>query len=124
MPSPRRPGVPETPAHDRKSSLSPARSDLIARMGALGFGRFANLQVRGGDPVFDRNTVVVRTLKMGGRNEPREEVGHGDFPLKGAVVELFEHLDRLGDGVIARLEVAHGLPLVVEVVELREPVSA
>ena len=120
MLSPRRSGAVSDARH-RKSSLSAGRQQLVARMGALGFGRILNLKVSDGQPVFDRDTVVVRLLKMGGRNAPRPECGHVDFLLKDAVVELFAHLDRIGDGVIARVEIAHGLPLLIEVSEQMVP---
>jgi hypothetical protein len=84
----------------------------------LHFGRISNLRVEAGMPVFDRDTTVVRTVKFGGRNGPRAEWGsRGDFLLRDAHIELVELVRRVGDGVLRRLEVANGLPLLTEVEE-------
>jgi hypothetical protein len=66
--------------------------------------------------VFDRGTVVTRTLKMSAvENTPRPRAAEADFDLRASELALMAHLDAIGDGVIGRLEVAHGLPLLVEV---------
>jgi hypothetical protein len=93
-----------------KAALSPARRQLVEMMQGINFGRIEALAVRGGDPILDPPPRVVREVKFGGENGPRPEVGIADFFLKAPVVELFEHLDRLGSGTIAVLEVKHGLP--------------
>ena len=73
--------------------------------------------VESGEPVFDPPPRIVREVKFGGENGPRPELRAGDFALKTQVVELFEHLDRLGDGTLERLEVKHGLPFRMTVEE-------
>ena len=107
----------DAPAGVRKSQLSPARQRLVALLGRVHFGRIEGLAVLGGEPVFDPAPRVVRTLKMNGANRPRATSAAPDFQLKQEVVELLEHLARLGDGVVQRIEVAHGLPLLAEVCE-------
>jgi hypothetical protein len=53
---------------------------------------------------------IVREHKFAGENGPRDERRLDDFPLKAQVVELFDELDGMGDGVIDVLTVKHGLP--------------
>lgn len=79
-------------------------------MQELDFGRIEALAVRAGEPVLDPPPSIVREVKFGGQNGPRSERRLDDFTLKDKVVELFDELDRLGDGLIDVLTVKHGLP--------------
>jgi hypothetical protein len=99
-----------------KSSLSPAQRRLVELMQDLNFGRIERLEVLDGQPVFDPPPRIVREIKFGAQNGPRSEAALRDFVLKAQLVEFFAWLDTLGDGVIERLEVQHGLPfrIVVE----------
>jgi hypothetical protein len=106
---------------------------LADQVAAVHFGRICNLKVVGGEPVFDRDTVVTRTLKIGGRNEPwgpmrspRRNAAPAPATLRhaDALAELFRHLDELGDGTVARLEIAHGRPLFLEVEAAVTPPAA
>lgn len=99
-----------------KSSLSPARRRLVELMQDLNFGRVERLEVLDGQPVFDPPPRIVREIKFGAQNEPRPEGVLRDFVLKAQLVEFFACLDTLGDGVLERLEVQHGLPFRVVVV--------
>jgi hypothetical protein len=94
---------------------------LIALLGSVHFGRICNLGVVRGEPVFEPPPEVIRTLKIAGRNSPRPAAASPDFVLKDAHVELLDQLNRIGDGVVERIEVAHGLPLLLEV---RDPSAA
>jgi len=102
---------------DRKSSLTPPQRLLLIKMQQLNFGRIERLVVRDGEPVFDPPPRVVREVKFCAENGPRPEGGRHDFALKAQVRELFAHLEALGSGVICRLEVKHGLPFRMTVVE-------
>lgn len=95
-----------------KSLLSPGRRRLLELMQRVSFGRIEGLLVRGGDPVFDGQCPprVVVEVKFGGDNGPRQESAMGDFALKAQVVDLFDHLTRLGNARIESLAVKHGLP--------------
>jgi hypothetical protein len=99
-----------------KSSLSPARRRLVELMQDLNFGRLERLEVLDSQPVFDPPPRIVREIKFGAQNGPRPEAVLRDFVLKAQLVEFCAWLDTLGDGVIERLEVQHGLPfrIVVE----------
>lgn len=93
-----------------KAALSAPRRRLLELLAGLNFGRVENLSVRGGDPAFDPPPRIVREVKFGGDNGPRPERDAADFLLKVQAVELFRHLDRLGDGTVQSIEVKHGLP--------------
>jgi hypothetical protein len=98
--------------------VSPARQRLARLLSYVQFGRVQNLHVRGGEPVFDPAPLVIRTLKLTGRPAVRPEPAPDqDGYLPGEVVDLLEHLARMGDGLVQRIEVVHGLPAVVELLE-------
>lgn len=99
------------------SSLSPSQRQLVEIFQRLNFGCVENLVVRGGQPVFDPPPRVVREHKFGGENGPRPESELGEFSLKPQVRELFDAITALGDGVIERIEVKHGLPFRMIVME-------
>jgi len=92
------------------SSLSSSQRRLLELLQGLNFGRIEQLTVRGGQPVLEPPPRIVREHKFGGENGPRSERRLDDFTLKEQVLELFDELDRLGDGVIDVLTVKHGLP--------------
>ena len=95
-----------------KSSLPPARSRLLELMQRVNFGRIEGLYIRCGQPVFEETAPprVVLEVKFGADNGPRPETSITDFALKQQVIDLFAHLDRLGDARIESLTVKHGLP--------------
>jgi hypothetical protein len=112
----------------RKSQLSAAQRRLVELISRVHFGKIESLHVRNGQPIFAPHPRVTRTLKVGGvggdadRNEPRPQgLGDSDFVLKSAVVELLAHLQLLNDGVVERIQIANGLPLLLEVCD---PVTA
>ena len=99
-----------------KASLTSGRRRLVEMMQQLNFGRIEDLEIRSGEPLFSPAPRVVQDIKIGGENGPCPESLFPDFLLKNQIIELFEHLDRLGDATIASIDVKHGLPfkLVVE----------
>jgi hypothetical protein len=99
----------------RKNVLSPARQHLIALLNDVQFGRIQALVIRDGEPVFDPPPAIVRTLKLGGAGNPHPLVG--DPAQRPAFAELFAHFTRIGNGVIHKIQVADGLPLLAEVEE-------
>ena len=98
-----------------KSSLSPARRRLVELLQRINFGRIEAFDVSDGDPILTPRPRVVRTVKFGGDNGPRPEAALGDFPLKRQILDLMTLLDEVGDGRIASIEVARGLPLKADV---------
>ncbi len=100
-----------------KASLSPGRRRLLELMQGINFGRIEELTVRDGEPGFDPPPQVVREIKFGGENGPRQEVSVEDFALKSQAVELFAQLDCLGNGTVLSLDIKHGLPFRTSVKE-------
>jgi hypothetical protein len=100
-----------------KSDLSPARRHLIELLQELNFGRIEGLRVCHGEPVFEPPPRVIREHKFGGESGPHPRLQADDFLLKEQVVDLCRQLDAIGDGVIAVLEVKHGLPFRMLVAE-------
>lgn len=99
-----------------KASLSAPRRRLLETMQRLNFGRIEGLAIRGGEPQFQPPPRLVKDIKIGGENGPRPELTIEDFALKNAVIELFDHLSRIGDGTLESIEIKYGVPfkLVVE----------
>jgi len=93
-----------------KQALSRPRRQLLELMQRYPFCRLENLEIRIGEPVFDPAPRVRQEIKIGINNGPRPELEKDDFQLQAPVIELFEHLKRVGNGRIAALEVRHGLP--------------
>jgi hypothetical protein len=93
-----------------KRSLTAAQRALIDTFQWLNFGRIENLVIRNGDPVLDPRPRIVRAVKIHGANGPRREARLDDFIVKAELAEFFEHLTRIGSGVIELVEVRHGLP--------------
>lgn len=85
-----------------KKDLSPTRQRLVEKMQRLNFGHIENLHVRNGEPLFDPPPRVIRSVKLGGDNGPRHEATKDDFPIQDEVIELFNILDQIGDGVVER----------------------
>ena len=100
-----------------KAALSPARARLVEVMQELNFGCIERLVLHDGEPVLDPPPRVVREVKFCAENGPRPEAGKDDFALKSQVRELFAHMEAMGDGVIACIEVKHGLPFKMTVEE-------
>jgi len=92
------------------ASISRPRAALVELMQRINFGRVERLTVRSGEPVLAPRPRIIREIKFGGENGPRPEAARGDFALKAEVRALFAQLDALGDGIVAVLEIKHGLP--------------
>ena len=100
-----------------KSSLSLQRQLLVETLQRINFGRLDNLRFRDGQPVIDATASIVREHKFVAENGPRPETSKADFTLKQQLVELFRYFDERGEGQIESLEVKHGLPFRMIVIE-------
>jgi hypothetical protein len=98
-----------------KSSLTKAQSGFVELCQQHPFSRIECLLVRGGEPVLTPPPRVIQKLRMGGDNSPRPESTLPDFWLKKQMIELLEIIAEVGEGVIKSVEIAHGLPLSVEI---------
>ena len=94
-----------------KRDLSEPRRRLLELMQEINYGRIENLEVRGGEPVFDPPPSVVRLYLFGRSNGPNAARGHDGFALKKKVVELFEVFDRERLLSIKELMIDNGLPV-------------
>jgi hypothetical protein len=93
-----------------RSNLSLARRQLLDLIERYYFCRIENLEVRAGEPVFDHAPHVTEEIKFGSEKDPEPELVRDNVPLRAPIVELFDHLERLGNGRIACLQIRHGLP--------------
>lgn len=92
------------------ASLPPARERLVKLMQEINFGRVEELAVGRGEPLFDPPPRIIREVKFCSEQGPRPELAKEDFQLKAQVRELFAQMEAMGEGVISRIEVKHGLP--------------
>ena len=106
----------------RYSHLSVDRRRLVTLVHGVHFGRVEDLRVRGGQPQFVPPPRVTRTRKIAGERAPESAPPAGDAPLRREWVDLLAELDALDDGVVGRIEVAHGVPLFIEVVDAQPAV--
>ena len=104
--------------YQTKSAMSEPRKKLVESMQALNFGTIENLLIRHGDPILDPPPRIIRDIKLGGENGPRQELQKHDFLLKQEIVELCEHLDTIRNGTVC-LIVKHGIPFRVLVEQSR-----
>ena len=106
--------------HQRTMSTLPSETQrLVDLMTELGFGQIEHLLVRGGTPQFQPLPRVVREIKFGERQAAPARMPTDACP-KRHVVELIAALARIGDGIVERLEVRHGLPFRMVVAETGE----
>jgi len=98
--------TPET----RKTDLTANQGQLVAKMQWLNFGHIDGLHFLNGDPLFEPPPRIIREFKFVRENGSRPEAAKADFALKAEVIDLFAQLEALGNGVVTRLEVKHGIP--------------
>jgi hypothetical protein len=80
----------------------------------LNFGKIENLYIINGEPIFDPRPRIIRRVKVDGENWSREEIHLADFELKNRVAVMVGTFHTIGTGMIQRIEVKHGLPLIIE----------
>ncbi|MCI0629273.1 MAG: hypothetical protein L0Y44_01300 [Phycisphaerales bacterium] len=83
---------------------------LVELMRRIAFGRIERLCVINGSPTFEPMPRIVREVKLGHERTSGAIAPSVDFTLKQAVIELLAELQAIGDGVVALIEVRHGLP--------------
>ena len=99
------------------SSLPSARQRLVRTIQDLQFGRIEHLLIRNENPVWEPGPRVIRERRLDRMQEPLTVPRGPDFALKKQFVELFALFDRESALEIERLEVQHGLPFRVNIVE-------
>lgn len=100
---------------DTLASLSPSKRRLLRIMQEVNFGRIEGLVVHNGEPVLNPALHIVREIKLGADNGPRPELSTSDFALKIQVVELLEHIRKMGNGIVRCIEIKNGLPFLMSV---------
>ena len=93
-------------------ALSPAQQRITKRMREMGFGKIRNLSIINGEPILKGATVTIR------RKLTKPEAMFkfkGDFELSTEHFELFRTINEIQNGIIACLEVQHGLPCHLEI---------
>lgn len=96
--------------------VTPAQQRLVGLLRDVHFGRVQALIVRGGEPVFDPPPVIVRTVKLGAPaavNSPKAAPQR----LTPAAADLLDRIRRLGDGIVHRIQVVDGQPVLAELEE-------
>lgn len=101
----------------RRQDLTALSRELIRLLQDINFGSIECLHVHRGEPVWTPPPRITRELKFGAPSGPRPETRLEDFALKAEVVELLERIETMQDGVIDRIEVRHGLPFRMIIVE-------
>ena len=97
-----------------KNNLTLGRRRLVELMQSTNYGKIKGLSVKAGQPVFDPPPRVVQRIKIAAANRSRTGSPSGDFTLKKEITEFFEHLDRLGTGLVKCIEVKDGLPFTLD----------
>ncbi len=103
---------------ETKLSLSPARKRLVELMQEINYGRIENLQIRGGEPVFNPPPTVLRHYLFGKENRPNAYRTIDNFSLKKKLAELFEIFDQERSLSIQELIIDNGLPIRMTVADV------
>jgi len=98
----------------RFSELSPSGKLLVSTMRRFQFGRFEELRICNGEPVWNPPPKLVRVAKIGSSEDPKVPAA-GDWVLKSAVRDLFREFAALQNGKIDRIVFHRGLPFLVEI---------
>ena len=85
-------------------------------MQELGYGRFEDIRIQGGELILDPWPTTVRSVKFGNATANKPTSESCGFELKQRIVELFAHVRSIKSGTIRTLEVRGGLPFVMEIV--------
>jgi hypothetical protein len=91
-----------------KSTLSAPRQKLLETAQQIFFGTIENLAIQNGEPNTTSASMIRQEIKLGPDATPPQPRS-GDFALKAQVIDLFDHFDRLRNGIVT-IEVRHGLP--------------
>lgn len=94
----------------RLSQLSAPRRALVRLFQSINFGHVEGLEIRGGEPVFNPAPIVTTEIKLDVPNASPAETDLPDFELRSELTRLLEELDRIGDGVIERIDIRYGVP--------------
>lgn len=94
----------------RKADLTTGRAMLVELMSQIGHGRIEGIPIRDGEPLFHPRPRVLRSFRFGGDARRWKHTVLDDFSLKEEVVQLFDEISRIGNGIIVSLDLKDGLP--------------
>jgi len=100
-----------------KKDLSAPKKRLLELMREIHFGCIKRLVILNGEPVLDPLPEIVYTVKFSGAGELKPETKRDNFVLKAELSKFFANLDGLQNGTIERLEIKHGLPVLMDVLK-------
>jgi hypothetical protein len=97
----------------RLNDLSPCKKRLVELMREINFGQIECLHVRCGEPCFTPHPLVIEDIDLARDrdNGPSACCPDSDFLLKKQVVNLFNCLEKKGDGIVRFIVVQNGLPV-------------
>jgi len=106
----------------RLSAVNAARRQLIKLLQIIDFGVVEDIQIIDGNPSFAPPPRIVREIRFAVNTSGGAPLVRGsDFVLKVQQTELLDLLDRIGTGVIASIEVRHGLPFRATLADTFQP---
>jgi len=101
------------PIPRRFCELSAAGKVLISTMRDVQFGRFEDLRVENGEPVFDPPPRLIKVKRIGSAEDSNPSASD-DWLIKGAIADLLQELNAVGNGTVERLEFRRGIPCLLE----------
>jgi hypothetical protein len=90
---------------------------FVIAMQQIGFGSFESVRIENGELVLDPWPTTVRGVKFGSDDRSASKTAPAEFQLKRQVVEFLEYIRSVDTGEIRCLEIRHGLPHGMEVVQ-------
>lgn len=103
------------------ADLSVLERSFFVAMKNLGYGRFESVAIKGGSMVLAPWPKTIRQVRFDSRETTAIRAPMGDFELQRPVAEFFAYVRSIKDGVIAHLEVRHGMPFGMELPEMPSP---
>ena len=97
----------------RFSELSTAGKVLVSAMRNVQFGRFEDLHVQSGEPVFYPPPRLTKVKRIGSAEEPNVRASD-DWFLKQPIVDLLREIAAIRNGTVTRLEFRRGQPCLLE----------
>ena len=112
MPPEREAGTSKLIPH-RFSELSADEQVLVLAMRGVQFGRFENLRVQSGKPVFDPPPRLIKVKRIGSADESTVSASE-DWFLKEPIIDLLLEITAIRNGTVTRLEFRRGQPCLIE----------
>ena len=99
----------------RLSELSEARAEALRIMSRIGFGCIERLRLLGGEPVIDATLLIRQEIRFGHFTDEVRHDGPADYVLTAEQTDFITFMDRIRNGVIEKIHIRHGLPVLASV---------